>query len=179
VALRYFNVSGADVKGRAGNSTAGATHLLKVACEAALGKRSSMSVYGTDYDTPDGTGVRDYIHINDLVDAHLQALHYLRRGGGPLVANCGYGKGYSVLDIVDAVRRATNVNFQVEYAPRRPGDAPLVVADSSLAKQILGWEPRYNDLAVIVETALAWERRLEQLATPDIGDLRRRLASGF
>lgn len=179
VALRYFNVAGADVKGRTGNSAVGATHLLKVACEAALGKRDSMSVYGTDYDTPDGTGVRDYIHINDLVNAHLRALHYLRRGGGPLVANCGYGKGYSVLDIIDAVRRATNVDFKVEYAPRRPGDAPFVVADSTLAKQILNWEPLYDDLGVIVETALAWERRLEQLATPDIGDLRRRLASGF
>ena len=179
VALRYFNVAGADVQGRAGNSAVGATHLLKVACEAALGKRSSMSVYGTDYDTPDGTGVRDYIHINDLVDAHLQALRYLRKGGGPLVANCGYGKGYSVLDIIEAVRRATNADFQVDYAPRRPGDAPLVVADSTLAKQVLDWMPRYDDLGVIVNTALAWERRLQERATPDIDDLRRRLASGF
>jgi len=138
-----------------------------------------MSVYGTDYDTPDGTGVRDYIHINDLVDAHLQALRYLRKGGGPLVANCGYGKGYSVLDIIEAVRRATNTDFHVDYAPRRPGDASLVVADSTLAKQVLEWTPRYDDLGVIVNTALAWERRLEEQATPDIEDLRRRLASGF
>ena len=178
VALRYFNVAGADVKGRTGNSAVGATHLLKVACEAALGRRKSMSVFGTDYDTPDGTGVRDYIHVNDLVDAHLRALTYLRAGGGPLVANCGYGRGYSVLDIIDAVRRATNTDFSVEYAPRRPGDAGLVVADPTLARTILDWHPRHDDLGVIVETALAWERRLEDMAAPDIKDLRR-IASGF
>lgn len=178
VALRYFNVAGADVNGRTGNSAVGATHLLKVACEAALGRRKSMSVFGTDYDTPDGTGVRDYIHVNDLVDAHLRALNYLRAGGGPLVANCGYGRGYSVIDIIDAVRRTTNTDFAVEYAPRRPGDAGLVVADPTLARTILDWHPRHDDLGVIVETALAWERRLEDMAAPDIKDLRR-LASGF
>jgi UDP-glucose 4-epimerase len=178
VALRYFNVAGADVKGRAGNSAVGATHLLKVACEAALGRRNAMSVFGTDYDTPDGTGVRDYIHVNDLVAAHLRALTYLRAGGGPLVANCGYGRGYSVLDIIDAVRRATNTNFAVDYAPRRPGDAGLVVSDPTLARTILDWHPRHDDLGVIVETALAWERRLQDMAAPDIKDLRR-LASGF
>jgi UDP-glucose 4-epimerase len=178
VALRYFNVAGADVQGRTGNSAVGATHLLKVACEAALGRRKSMSVFGTDYDTPDGTGVRDYIHVNDLVDAHLRALCYLRNGGGPLVANCGYGRGYSVLDIIEAVRRATNQTFAVDYVDRRPGDAGLVVADSTLARTLLDWQPRHDDLGVIVETALAWERHLEEMAAPDIKDLRR-LASGF
>ncbi|RKE86296.1 UDP-glucose 4-epimerase GalE [Rhizobium sp. AG855] len=178
VALRYFNVAGADVKGRSGNSAIGATHLLKVACEAALGRRKSMSVFGTDYDTPDGTGVRDYIHVNDLVDAHLRALCYLRKGGGPLVANCGYGRGYSVLDIIDAVQRATNRTFEVDYTDRRPGDAGLVVADSTLARTVLDWQPRYDDLDVIVETALAWERHLEAMAAPDIKDLRK-LAIGF
>jgi UDP-glucose 4-epimerase len=178
VALRYFNVAGADVKGRAGNSAAGATHLLKVACEAALGKRRSVSVFGTDYDTPDGTGVRDFIHVNDLVDAHMKALTYLRWGGEPLVANCGYGKGYSVLDILRAVRQVSGQPFVVDYAPRRPGDAPLVVADSTLAREQLGWVPQHDSLRIIVETALAWERRLAEIAAPDIDGLRRRLVAG-
>ncbi|WP_159946305.1 UDP-glucose 4-epimerase GalE [Rhizobium sp. 18065] len=178
VALRYFNVAGADVKGRAGNSAAGATHLLKVACEAALGKRKSVSVFGTDYQTADGTGVRDFIHINDLVDAHMSALAYLRNGGQPLVANCGYGKGYSVLDILRAVRQVSGQPFAVEYGPRRPGDAPLVVADSTLAREKLGWVPQHDSLRVIVETALDWERRLDDLVTEDIDGLRRRLVAG-
>ncbi|QLF69311.1 UDP-glucose 4-epimerase GalE [Peteryoungia desertarenae] len=179
VVLRYFNVAGADIAGRAGQSSLGATHLLKVACEAALGKRKTLSVWGTDYDTHDGTGVRDYIHVNDLVDAHLAALTYLREGGPSMTANCGYGVGYSVLDVLRAVRQACGHPFAIEYGPRRPGDAAYIVADSSRARALLGWKPRYNDLRLIVESALDWERRLKEVATPDLEGLRQRLASGF
>ncbi|MBW8285103.1 MAG: UDP-glucose 4-epimerase GalE [Rhizobium sp.] len=178
VALRYFNVAGADPKGRTGQSTDRATHLIKVACEAALGKRRSVAVYGSDYPTPDGTGVRDYIHVADLVQAHLRALAYLRRGEASLVANCGYGSGYSVLNVLAAVARVSGRPFAVEYCPRRAGDAAFVVADSTLAREKLAWVPRLADLDLIVETALAWEERLEQDATHDIGGLRRRLAAG-
>ena len=159
-ALRYFNVAGADPKGRTGQSTPGATHLIKVACETALGKRPSMQVFGTDYPTPDGTCVRDYIHVSDLVAAHRLALERLRAGGASLVANCGYGHGYSVLEVIDAVRRAFGRDFDVRTGGRRPGDAAAVVADSALARGELGWAPRRDDLDLIVGDALNWERLL-------------------
>lgn len=159
-ALRYFNVAGADPRGRTGQSTRGATHLIKVASEAALGKRSHLDVFGTDYPTRDGTCIRDYIHVGDLVAAHRLALKRLRDGGRSLIANCGYSRGYSVLDVVDAVRRATGTEFDVRLSARRPGDAVSVVADSTRARQELGWQPQLDDLDLIVEHALAWERSL-------------------
>ena len=162
VALRYFNVAGADPKGRSGQSSAGATHLIKVASEAALGMRPHLEVYGTDYETPDGTCIRDYIHVSDLVRAHLDALRYLREGGESVILNCGYGKGFSVLDVIEAVKRASGADFAVRYAPRRPGDPAALVADASRIHDVLGWEPRLNNLDTIVEGALAWEKRLQE-----------------
>jgi UDP-glucose 4-epimerase len=159
VALRYFNVAGADPKGRTGQSTKGATHLLKVACEAALGKRDAIQVFGDDYDTPDGTGVRDYIHVADLVAAHRTALDHLAAGGDSLVANCGYAHGASVLEVIKAVERATGRKLPVTHAPRRPGDSPKVVAGNARIRA-LGWQPRYDDLDRIVADALAWEEHL-------------------
>lgn len=161
-ALRYFNVSGADPRGRTGQSTPGATHLIKVASETALGKRPALTVFGDDYPTPDGTCVRDYIHVSDLAAAHLLALQRLRAGGGNLVANCGYNHGYSVLEVIDAVRRVSGEDFTVETGPRRPGDAAAVVADSSLARAQFGWKPAYDDLDTIVGHALAWENALSR-----------------
>ena len=161
-ALRYFNVSGADPRGRTGQSTPGATHLIKVASETALGKRPALTVFGDDYPTPDGTCVRDYIHVSDLAAAHLLALQRLRAGGGNLVANCGYNHGYSVLEVIDAVRRVSGEDFTVETGPRRPGDAAAVVADSSLARAEFGWKPAYDDLDTIVGHALAWENALSR-----------------
>lgn len=159
-ALRYFNVSGADPRGRTGQSTPGATHLIKVACETALGKRPSMQVFGTDYPTPDGTCIRDYIHVTDLVVAHRLALERLRNGGTNLVANCGYSRGYSVLEVIDSVKRVHGADFSVEIGPRRPGDAIAVVADAGRARAELGWTPRHDRLDGIVANALAWEESL-------------------
>jgi UDP-glucose 4-epimerase len=159
-ALRYFNVAGADPKGRTGQSTPGATHLIKVACETALGKRPFMQVFGTDYSTPDGTCMRDYIHVSDLAAAHRLALQRLRAGGTSLVANCGYSHGYSVLEVIDSVRRAFGHDFEVKMGDRRPGDAAAVVANSELARGELGWTPQRDDLDQIVADALAWERIL-------------------
>ncbi|TCL75559.1 UDP-glucose 4-epimerase GalE [Rhizobium sp. BK251] len=175
-ALRYFNVAGADPRGRAGQSTQGATHLIKVACEAALGKRDAVTVYGIDYPTHDGTGVRDYIHVSDLVDAHLKALRYLRRGGSSLVANCGYGAGYSVLDVLNMVTRLHGRSFRISMAARRPGDAVSIVADASLARHVLEWTPRYDDLETIVRTSLDWEAHLASRGAADLHVVGRALA---
>ncbi|OBX18753.1 UDP-glucose 4-epimerase GalE [Erythrobacter sp. QSSC1-22B] len=161
--LRYFNVAGADPQGRTGQSTAGATHLIKVACEAALGGREHVAVYGSDYDTPDGTGVRDYIHVSDLVAAHVLALEALvEQPGRSLTMNCGYGQGYSVLDVLDAVDRATGGRIERVMQPRRAGDPAALVADPSRIRAALPWMPQYADLDTIVTHALDWERRIAQ-----------------
>lgn len=159
-ALRYFNVAGADPRGRTGQSTAGATHLIKVASEAALGKRPRLQVFGTDYPTPDGTCIRDYIHVSDLATAHRLALDRLRAGGGNLVANLGYGHGFSVLEVIDSVRRVHGSDFEVVMGERRPGDAPAVVANPARARAEFGWTPAHDDLDTIVGHALAWEDAL-------------------
>ncbi len=159
-ALRYFNVAGADPHGRTGQSTAGATHLIKVASQTALGRRPAMKVFGTDYDTPDGTCIRDYIHVSDLARAHLLALKRLRSGAPSLVANCGYGRGFSVREVIESVRRVSGRDFRVEEVARRPGDAPAVVANPARAKQEFGWVPARDDLDLIVGDALAWEEQL-------------------
>lgn len=164
-ALRYFNVAGADPNGRTGQSTQNATHLIKVATQAALGKRAHLDVYGTDYATPDGTCVRDYIHVTDLVEAHYLALEHLRSKGSDLVANCGYGNGYSVLEVIEAVKAASGNDFPVQLADRRPGDAVTVVADSSLLKKQLDWVPQHADLGEIVTHALNWEAALARRNT--------------
>ncbi len=166
VALRYFNVAGADPAGRSGQSTPKATHLIKVASEAALGKRSHLDVFGTDYPTPDGTCVRDYIQVNDLARAHLAAIQYLRGGGTSEVFNCGYSKGYSVLEVVDAVKRVSGRDFEVRLSPRRPGDPASIVAASAKIRDQLGWEPEQDDLDRIVAQALAWEEKLSLVASP-------------
>ena len=162
VALRYFNVAGADPKGRTGQSTPQATHLIKVACQTALGQRRQMDIFGRDYDTPDGTCVRDYIHVSDLVAAHLDALAHLRSGGKSDVFNCGYGEGYSVLDVIGAVERAIGSDLNVRDAPRRAGDPPALVAGAGRVRSVLGWSPQHDDLDGIVQSALDWERHLER-----------------
>ncbi|MGE3150531.1 MAG: UDP-glucose 4-epimerase GalE [Pseudorhodoplanes sp.] len=159
--LRYFNVAGADPALRTGQSTPRATHLIKTAVRTALGLNPKLSVFGTDYPTPDGTCIRDYIHVTDLARAHRAALLHLRKGGDSLTLNCGYGHGFSVLEVIDAVKRVSGVDFPVEMAPRRPGDPARIVADSSRARRILGWQPEFDDLDTIVAHALAWERSLK------------------
>ncbi|MEZ0172148.1 UDP-glucose 4-epimerase GalE [Microvirga sp. TS319] len=159
--LRYFNVAGADPKGRSGQSTPQATHLIKVAAQAALGQRPYLDVFGTDYPTPDGTCIRDYVQVNDLARAHLAALRSLRAGGDCAVLNCGYGHGASVLEVVDVVKRVAGVDFDVRLSPRRPGDPARLVAQVDRIRA-LGWEPQHDDLAEIVEQALRWERTLAE-----------------
>jgi len=160
VVLRYFNVAGADPQGRTGQSTPRATHLIKVACQTALGQRNQMEVFGSDYDTPDGTCLRDYIHVSDLIAAHVDALAHLRRGGESGIFNCGYGKGYSVLDVIRAVERVNGAALPVKMSGRREGDPAAIVAGADRVRQILGWQPRHDDLDFIVSTALDWERKL-------------------
>lgn len=160
VVLRYFNVAGCDPEGRVGQSTPNATLLIKVACEHAVGKRPQLAVFGTDYDTPDGTCIRDYIHVVDLANAHLGALDYLRDGGESITMNCGYGHGYSVREVLDSVARASGKQLNVVEQNRRPGDPPMLIARSQRLAETLDWQPRHQDLDHIVATALAWERRL-------------------
>jgi len=163
-ALRYFNVAGADPQARSGQSTAGATHLIKVAVEAALGKRDYVGVFGTDYDTPDGTGVRDYIHVSDLAAAHVLALEALiEEPSRSMVMNCGYGRGFSVLEVLDAVDRVTNMKIERRMSPRRAGDPAMLIADPGRLKAALPWQPAHADLDQIVTHALAWERRLAEI----------------
>jgi UDP-glucose 4-epimerase len=162
VALRYFNVAGSDPQGRIGQSTRAATLLVKVACEAAVGKRQFLSVYGTDYPTPDGTGVRDYIHVEDLATAHLNALDYLRAGGKSLIANVGYGHGYSVREVLSSVEKIAGLKLDVREEPRRAGDPPSLIAKCDNVRQLLKWQPRLDDIDTIVRTSLEWEKRLQR-----------------
>ncbi|UPG84120.1 UDP-glucose 4-epimerase GalE [Luteibacter aegosomatis] len=168
VILRYFNVAGCDLLGRIGHSAPHATLLVKVVCEHAVGKRDCVSIYGTDYATPDGTGVRDYIHVDDLAAAHLRALDYLRAGGSSTTLNCGYGHGYSVREVIDAVARIGGHALNVVELPRRPGDIAMLIARSDRLRDVLGWKPQYDDLDVIVRTALAWERHMVDASLPRV-----------
>ena len=158
--LRYFNVAGGDPKKRSGQSTPLATHLIKVAAQTALGQREKMDIFGTDYPTPDGTCVRDYIHVTDLIEAHALLLGHLRGGGESLTLNCAYGQGYSVRQVIDTVRSVSGVNFRVDEGPRRPGDPASITATGEKVRKLLGWVPRHNDLREMVSTALDWERYL-------------------
>jgi UDP-glucose 4-epimerase len=167
--LRYFNVAGADGQARIGEATPDNAHLIKLACEAAAGQRPGMAIHGTDYPTPDGTCIRDYVHVDDLARAHVMALEHLAAGGASLIANCGYGHGFSVREVLETVRRVTGVPFPITAGPRRPGDPAELVADSSRLRTLLGWSPQHDDLDYIVDTAWRWEQVLNR---------RRRAADG-
>ena len=160
VVLRYFNVAGADPLGRTGQSGVQATHLIKRACQAALGSQPELKIFGADYPTPDGTCIRDYIHVYDLVLAHASAMKYLQQGGVPLIANCGYGKGFSVREVIHAVKEVSGIDFPVAVTQRRVGDPTSLVADSTLARDVLGWHPHYHDLHIIMRHALDWEKKI-------------------
>lgn len=160
VALRYFNVAGAHVEGKLGQCSPLSTHLIKVACETSLGKRESMSIFGDDYDTKDGTCVRDYIHIDDLAYAHILALDYLGKGGESQILNCGYGHGHTVKEVVETVKRVSGVDFKVINTSRREGDSPFLISKAEKIKKVLGWKPKYNDLELMVRTAREWESKL-------------------
>jgi len=160
VALRYFNVAGCDPDGKIGQSTPGATLLTKVACETAVGKRQAISIFGTDYPTKDGTGVRDYIHVVDLADAHIKALDYLRNGGDSITLNCGYGHGYSVREVLDTVKRVSKVDFKIKEEDRRPGDPASLIAEANKIRRVFEWTPQYDDLEQIVKSAYEWEQKL-------------------
>src|SRR5262245_19208752 len=162
VILRYFNVAGSDPVGRIGQSTHKATLLVKVACEVAVGKRPYLSVFGTDYPTPDGTGVRDYIHVEDLATAHVSALGYLRDGGSTLIANCGYGHGYSVREVIQSVEKIAGLKLVVREEPRRAGDPPTLVAKADKVREVLGWSAKLDNIDTIVRTSLEWEKRLQR-----------------
>ncbi|WP_079545567.1 UDP-glucose 4-epimerase GalE [Bradyrhizobium lablabi] len=162
IVLRYFNVAGADPDARIGLATVGATHLLKIAVEAATGQRAKIDVFGTDYPTPDGSCIRDFVHVTDLTQAHRAALSYLRGGGTSVTLNCGYGRGYSVLETIEAVRRVSGRNFAVQYAPRRSGDIMTMIADTARIRSTLDWTPQYDDLDTIAAHALKWEEKLSR-----------------
>lgn len=168
VVLRYFNVAGADPQARIGLATVGATHLLKIAVEAATGQRAKIDVFGTDYPTADGSCIRDFIHVSDLAQAHVAALNYLDQGGRSATLNCGYGRGYSVMETIEAVRRASGRNFAVQYADRRPGDIMTMIADTTRIRATLDWTPQYDNLDTIARHALAWEEKLLAMR-PDEG----------
>ncbi len=163
VSLRYFNVAGATISGGNGQRTKDATHLIKVACEAACGKRSQVGVFGTDYPTADGTGVRDYIHVDDLADLHVMALNYLDKGGRSDIFNCGYGHGFSVKQVLSAIKKVSAVDFKIVELPRRAGDAASVVADSSKVQKAFSWTPKYDDLELICKTAYVWESKMPRV----------------
>jgi UDP-glucose 4-epimerase len=162
VVLRYFNVAGSDTQGRIGQSTRKATLLVKAAVEAAVGKRTHLSIFGTDFPTPDGTGVRDYIHVEDLATAHLNALDYLRAGGESITANCGYGHGYSVREVLSSVEKIAGLKLEIREEPRRAGDPPALIAKAEKVRQVLGWQPKLDDIDTIVRTSLDWEKRLQR-----------------
>ncbi len=159
VILRYFNVAGADLQGRIGQSSAKAAHLMKMACDAALGNRPSVGIFGTDFDTPDGTGIRDYIHVEDLAAAHIDALRYLEGGGESDIFNCGYGQGYSVKEVLEKLKEVSGIDFPVIESPRRSGDPACVIACGDRIRQVLGWQPQYNNLETILKTTYAWEQK--------------------